>query len=484
MPLNFRQFLHALLLLGILFMISGTTGDPDLWGHVRFGRDIIAERAIDLPDIYSFTANRPWINHEWLAEVLMAGAFNLLGPLGLNALRVVLIAAVLVLVWRATARLADSRRMMLVALAALGIYMRAHPIRPQMFSLLMFALLLTLLESAEGRRSIRPLMWLPLVMAAWVNLHGGWIVGLGVLVSWTAMRLIAGDRDRLALACVLAAAAAATLLNPHGLAMWRFLFETVRPERQMIADWQPIYELPPLLWFSWLAGAGVLALTAQSSAGREDWMRVATVLALGIAAVRVSRLDAFFALAGVFAGAHVLSKVASPPSSPERARRSPAFAVLLLLCTVGVGYLTWIRLIAIPVPAKFMPDPNVSSYVRDEKLSGRALMWFDWGEYAIWHFGPELKVSMDGRRETVYTPEVVNAHLRFYFGGANDWQYADEIKADYVLIPKALPIAKELPLHGWRPLCEGPTSILLARQVRSGSCSPATAAVDRLFPEL
>jgi hypothetical protein len=327
-------------------------------------------------------------------------------------------------------------------------------------------------------------MWVPAVMAAWVNLHGGWIVGLGVLVLWTSMRMIAGDRGRLAMAGVVAAAAAATLLNPHGLAMWRFLFETVRPERQMIADWQPLYELPPLLWFSWLAGAGVLVLTARSSTGLEDWMRVGIVAALGIAAVRVSRLDAFFALAGVFAGAHVLSKVVSAPISPVRARSSPAFAVLLLFCTVAVGYLIGLRMIAIPVPAKFMPDPNVSLYVRDEKLSGRALMWFDWGEYAIWHFGPGLKVSMDGRRETVYTPEVVNAHMRFYFGGANDWQYADDLKADYVLIPKALPIAKELPLHGWRPLCEGPTSILFARQVRSGNCSPATVAVDRLFPAL
>ncbi len=461
LALTFRQLLHALLLLGVAFMISGTTGDPDLWGHVRFGQDMIAQRSVQLADVYSFTTDRPWINHEWLSEVLMAMAFNAFGPAGLNLLRVATIGAVLALVWRATSEI-GRRRIMLVALASLGIYMRAHPIRPQIFSLLMFAVLLTLLKSVEDRRSIWPLLWVPVVMAAWVNLHGGWIVGLGVLAWWTAIRLIASDRHRLVVACTLCAAAAATLLNPFGSAMWSFLLETVRPERRMIADWQPLYALPAILWMSWLAGVGVLALSARASKGREDWLRLAIIGALGIAAVRVSRLDAFFALAGVFFGASMLSGPEPESSAPERVRRSPAFAILLLACVVPVGYLVWARVVAIPVPAYFMPDANVASYVRDERLRGRVLTWFDWGQYAIWHFGPELKVSMDGRRETVYTPEVVNAHLRFYSGGPSDWQYADAINADYVWIPKALPIAKELPLHGWQPLCEGPTSVLFA----------------------
>ena len=29
---------------------------------------------------------------------------------------------------------------------------------------------------------------------------------------------------------------------------------------------------------------------------------------------------------------------------------------------------------------------------------------FDWGEYVIWHLGPQVRVSVDGRRETVYAP--------------------------------------------------------------------------------
>src|SRR5918996_6316803 len=93
--LTFRRFLHALLLLSVVFMISETTGDPDLWGHVRFGQDMLSHGTVYVPDTYSFTADRAWINHEWLAEVLMAVAFDQLGSAGLNLLRIATITGVL-----------------------------------------------------------------------------------------------------------------------------------------------------------------------------------------------------------------------------------------------------------------------------------------------------------------------------------------------------------------------------------------------------
>ena len=131
-----------------------------------------------------------------------------------------------------------------------------------------------------------------------------------------------------------------------------------------------------------------------------------------------------------------------------------------------------------------MPDSNVAAYVRDAKLKGHVLTWFNWGEYSIWHFGPDLKVSMDGRRETVYSSEVVAAHLNFYFGASNTWRYADAIKADYVWIPKQLPVARELQLNGWYRLCEGHSSILLSRQQQVGHCGQHGSTGDRLFPQL
>lgn len=481
--MTFRQLLHALLLLGVAFMVSGTTGDPDLWGHVRFGQDMLSHGTVRVADTYSFTADRTWINHEWLAELLMAIAYDRLGSAGLNLLRIATIASVLALVWFASQGIAERRRVMLVAACALGIYMRALPIRPQIFSLLMFAALLTLLQRSDDQRSLRPLLGVPVVMAAWVNLHGGWVVGLGFLALWSAMRVARNSEHRGATAGIFALACAATLVNPYGPAMWHFLADTVRVERPMIGDWQPLYTLPALFWTSYLAALAIFALAVRSST-RDEWMRVALAASLGIAAIRVSRLDAFFALASVFLAAAVLPKSEPAPAQSRQVSGSPVLAFVLALCLLPIGYLVVARVVSIPVPASMMPDSNVAAYVRDAKLKGHVLTWFNWGEYSIWHFGPDLKVSMDGRRETVYSAEVVAAHLNFYFGAPNTWRYADAIKADYVWIPKQLPVARELQLNGWHRLCEGDLSILLSRQPRVRQCDQHGSAGDRLFPQL
>ena len=55
-----------------LVIINFTSADPDLWGHVRFGADILRNGSIHQVDTYSFDSDRPWVNHEWGAEVLAA----------------------------------------------------------------------------------------------------------------------------------------------------------------------------------------------------------------------------------------------------------------------------------------------------------------------------------------------------------------------------------------------------------------------------
>ena len=123
--------------------------------------------------------------------------------------------------------------------------LRAHPVRPQLFSLLLFALLLTLVARSDKTGSWRPLALAPVVMIVWVNCHGGWIVGLAVLGLWISMTALSAPwRDRIVLAGVLAASAAATLVNPYGFGLWHFLSTTVRLERTLISDWQPLYSLP------------------------------------------------------------------------------------------------------------------------------------------------------------------------------------------------------------------------------------------------
>ena len=75
------------------------------------------------------------------------------------------------------------------------------------------------------------------------------------------------------------------------------------------------------------------------------------------------------------------------------------FVLGLALCA-AVGFTAW-NVRCIRLTSDWVPDPSDTRYVQNALPQGRLLVWFDWGEYAIWHMGPGVQVSFDGRRETV-----------------------------------------------------------------------------------
>ena len=90
--------------------------------------------------------------------------------------------------------------------------------------------------------------------------------------------------------------------------------------------------------------------------------------------------------------------------------------------------------------------------------------FFDWGQYAIWHKPDDLRVSMDGRRETVYSERSVDLHLDMYLAKQDGLAYLDGLQADYVWVPKELPLAGGLTTSSeWRPVYRGARSIIFSR---------------------
>jgi hypothetical protein len=147
----------------LILVITHTAADADLWGHLRFGADSIARGGLALVDRYSFTADTTWINHEWLAEVVLAACYAAGGAIALNVMKLAVLAAIALIVWRA-GRLAGGSTFSLIALSSLVVfasYTRTQVLRPQLFSILFFAMLLALLDRRDrhvqsGRRPSGP----------------------------------------------------------------------------------------------------------------------------------------------------------------------------------------------------------------------------------------------------------------------------------------------------------------------------------------
>ena len=470
-------------LAALLVVITQTTADTDLWGHVRFGQDIMAAGQIPAIDHYSFTSDRAWINHEWLAEVFMGTAYRVGGAVGLVALKMSLaIVAVLFVAGLLRQRLRPGwyRAALLAATILAGVAPLTGSMRPQVFSLVLFAALLCVLATAECVP--RRLWWLPPMFAAWVNLHGGWLVGLGVLSVWSAGRLLETRSWpwlwRLATVCL--CSVAATLVNPYGLELWRFMSTTVGVERADIVEWQSLTLLPILLLPWGLTSA--LALWAAWRAPRIRAARLGACGLLALMAFLVARLAGFYTLAVV-----VLLASRVSPDSPRRVETTAAmplgaalliggFVVVLGLAVQGPA------LACLRSSAAVQLDPAAGAYLRANDLSGRLLVWFNWGEYAIWHLAPRLQVSMDGRRETVYSQSTIDAHIEFYRNGPTARSYLQELDPDYIWLPRELPVSSQLPSWGWQPLFETPDSIVWLPPGRDVPDSTDAPPLSACFP--
>jgi hypothetical protein len=131
------------------------------------------------------------------------------------------------------------------------------------------------------------------------------------------------------------------------------------------------------------------------------------------------------------------------------------------------------------VADSWAPEAEAVTFLRDNRLRGRLLTWFNYGEMAIWHLAPGMRVSYDGRRETVYSEAVQGAHGRFYKG--LDPGYAGRIGADYVWLPRRLPVVDRLEREGWTAVFSGSRSTVLAR--RAGAyVRPEPWTGPRCFP--
>ncbi len=81
-----RRLFVLVLALGLFVMASRNITDPDVWWHLRTGELILATHTIPHTDPYSFTkSGQPWIDHEWLSQILIYSTYRLTGYAGLIA---------------------------------------------------------------------------------------------------------------------------------------------------------------------------------------------------------------------------------------------------------------------------------------------------------------------------------------------------------------------------------------------------------------
>lgn len=166
--------------------------DPDSYWHLVVGQHILATWTFPHADTYSHTmAGGPWIAKEWLSQVLYAAAYGIGGWNAVAALAAAAIALAFGLLAKALTEELDLVPAFVLVIAALVLASPHLVARPHALALpVMVAFVAGMVRAAD--RGQAPSLWLVALMTAWANLHGGFTLGLALIVPlaaeavWTA----------------------------------------------------------------------------------------------------------------------------------------------------------------------------------------------------------------------------------------------------------------------------------------------------------
>jgi hypothetical protein len=489
-PPSLLRYAPGLLALAIVIADSGQTTDTDLWGHIRFGQAVIAQHHLIQKDPYSYTMyGVPWSNHEWLTEVAMAAAYNALGVIGLKLWKFACVAATMLLVVTGLAqtRATPAAQLNMLTLVAVSL-MPQLEFRPQLFTFVLFAAILSLL-ARDNYRGRAPL-WLAVpIMALWANLHGGFIMGIAMLALYAGVIAVRdlfagrGLRRALRLGALTLAALLATLATPYGLATWTPVLHALHNPmtRVAVTDWQPLIFAIMRQWHAHPAGAiyllcavGVMLafIVVIALERRGDDLPLAVIAAVMCVAAFVAVRNLPLAIiACALPLAHhsslLMARLRERAAAATGAQIEPPSERSATPWLAGGIAIVLAAYSGIFSPRLRMDKPYPSAaleFMRAHQLQGNVLADFGWGEYLIWHAAPASKVFIDGRYDTVYPYALINRYIDFYFDRPGAQALLTAWPHDLILIP---PTCRAYALmqrqSGWKMIYRDAASALFAR---------------------
>jgi hypothetical protein len=468
-----------------VYLFSRTVADPDLWGHIKFGETAWKAGKVAVPDPFSYlTSGRLWLNHEWLSEVIFYLIFQAIGPAGLIAMKVVLGLLVVGILYRHLCGQGVNalRAAFLVVLVLYFFLISLVTVRTLIFTYPLFLIMLVLThQMSTGLPRWR---WIvPPLFVLWANLHPGFIAGLGILGIWAAVEILArhltngrsvvGARPstrEIVLLVILGGLA--TLLNPYGLTLWSFLRETAFAARPDISEWQPLVLMTSYgLSYAAFVALALWGIIYSRRPRRAALMAVLSVTALlPLVAIRHTPLAALAITA--LAGEHIADawgRWASPRQAPGLLRDlSPAWfaaAALGAALLLGGSSLPRFSCIRITPGIGGSYPARAVGFLKQSGVAGNLAIDFDWGEYALYHLSPTVKVSVDGRRETMYSRSLYIENLAFMFGRRNWDALLQRPETHLALVKTGFPTFNLMKLQpGWRLIYQDSLASVFGRE--------------------
>jgi hypothetical protein len=320
------------------------------------------------------------------------------------------------------------------------------------------------LDAGENEGAGPPLWMLaviPLLVALWANLHGGFIAGLllvglvtaGLAVDrWRRQTGVTGAHIAVLGVAGVLGAIAATFATPLGIDIWSYILSFRNPALKLAStEWEPVTHSVPAIAFV-VAGAALAAWLWWSAPAPRRVMPALVGGGFVLFAASSMRNLIFVAPALVF---QIACSSRDRPAAPSRvvvglAGAATAAAVVVYAAVLG------------PPDSDRVGNPAVQYAIKHPPQRGRIVAYAGPSSYMLWR-APDTPVAIDGWLEH-FTESELRANFGILHGARPDpTPYVKQLNAGGVIayIPEAI---DRLKAHGFTVKLSGPNGTYLVRK--------------------
>jgi len=478
--------LHAILILCAIYFLTSQkldhfADDPGVGWHLATGAWIVEHGTAPQVDPFlalpaKLSSPRPWISDQWLGDLALYTGYQVGGwSLLYVAMSLIFVASFLLLPFFSLRQRSPPLALLAAALVAFKMGEIHFILRPVLFGIACFSLLLCWLAKHSERNLQRlshaKIALIALLFCIWANLHPSFIMGFGVLGVWSLFNSRLGN---VWLALVISMLA--TLVNPYGIRLHESIFALAGNDyfMQLNSEWRPleirshegaIFASSCLV----LLLAQILRLFRGSQTPHDNWLFFLTCL-FGMMTLRSVRILPFFGLIVILPLSHAIADLVgvirlsalnltrrflSELSRHEQCSKAGAWCFAL----IGIGLLS-VSLFdqrVIGYSGGLGPSPSRYPYAALDLLAERARFQDvvivaspDYGGFITW-FGSGARPVIDDRNTLLGATSYQSffAALSAQPGDRSSIvRYAQGFGARYLLLPSGsalIPLLKSDP---------------------------------------
>jgi hypothetical protein len=463
----------------IFALFSVEIRDSDFWWHLKTGEYIYHTGSLPASDPFAYTSlTKDPVNPEskrikfilrqyWLAQLAFYWIYLFFDFQGIIYLRAFILTFLVFLLYKGIRREGVGPYLSIVLLIPAVIMLSSNFTgeRPQLFSFLFAFLIIYCLEGfrknvyildnqtqVTGKLPLYYLLPMPFVMLLWSNMHGGFMVGIMIILGYLIAEILKYFTKRFGQILPFGSLKSLTIMsmlsiflsfiNPNGYNVISILLEleNSRYKETIIEAMSPfkigLYYPSVTIFFVILAISFIILMVNFRKLEFTDMVIYSGLTVMSLSAVRFTAFFTPFAIIMIARYGISNSKKLIFNERLHLVLKKSEIIFSVLLSILLIAAMIRLELFKDGVRLYKYPEGSVK-FLKENRIEGNMFNPYYWGGYLLWALYPDYKVFIDGRGliEQVYLQQLnVMQGKSQEFQGIPEWKaILDAYNIDFII---------------------------------------------------